>query len=40
VARFDVGRLDPEPFIAHLQMLNRHAVMPAAPAAKPTGEMS
>ena len=40
VARFDVGRLDPEPFIAHLQMLNRHAVMPAASGAGPTGEMS
>jgi len=40
VAQFDVGRLDPVRFIAHLQMLNRHAVMPASPAAKPTGEMS
>ena len=30
VAQFDVGRLDPERFIAHLQMLNRRAVMPAA----------
>ena len=40
VAQFDVGRLDPERFIAHLQMLNRHAVMPAAPNARTTGERS
>jgi AcrR family transcriptional regulator len=40
VAQFDVHRLDPEHFIAHLQMLNRHAVMQAAPDARPTGEMS
>jgi AcrR family transcriptional regulator len=40
VAQFDAGRLDPDRFIAHLQMLNRHAVMPAAPAAQPTGEIS
>jgi AcrR family transcriptional regulator len=40
VARFDVARLDPEPFIAHLQMLNRHAVMPTAPDARSTGETS
>jgi AcrR family transcriptional regulator len=40
VAHFDVGRLDPERFIAHLQMLNRHAVMPTAPDARSTGEMS
>jgi AcrR family transcriptional regulator len=39
VAQFDVGRLDPERFIAHLQMLNRHAVMPAVPDAGPTGEL-
>jgi AcrR family transcriptional regulator len=39
VAQFDVSRLDPERFIAHLQMLNRHAVMPAAPVAGPTGEI-
>jgi len=40
VARFDVRRLDPERFIAHLQMLNRHAVMPTPPDASSTGEMS
>ena len=40
VAQFDVGRLDPERFIAHLQMLNRHAVMPAAPDAAAAGETS
>jgi AcrR family transcriptional regulator len=40
VARFDVARLDPERFIAHLQMLNRHAVMPTAPDARSTGETS
>jgi AcrR family transcriptional regulator len=40
VARFDAGRLDPERFIAHLQMLNRHAVMPTAPDTRSTGEMS
>jgi AcrR family transcriptional regulator len=40
VAQFDVGRLDPERFIAHLQMLNRHAVMPAAAGAGPAGELS
>jgi hypothetical protein len=40
VAHFDVRRLDPERFIAHLQMLNRHAVMPTAPDERPTGEMS
>jgi AcrR family transcriptional regulator len=40
VVHFDVRRLDPERFIAHLQMLNRHAVMPTAPDEKPTGEMS
>jgi len=40
VAHFDVHRLDPERFIAHLQMLNRHAVMPTSPDARPTGETS
>jgi AcrR family transcriptional regulator len=40
VARFDPDRLDPERFIAHLQMLNRHAVMPTPPDASSTGEMS
>jgi len=40
VAHFDVRRLDPERFIAHLQMLNRHAVMPTAPDARSTGETS
>jgi AcrR family transcriptional regulator len=40
VAHFDVRRLDPERFIAHLQMLNRHAVMPTARDARSTGEMS
>jgi len=39
VAQFDVSRLDPERFIAHLQMINRHAVMPAALNAGPTGEL-
>ena len=40
VAQFDVGRLNPERFIAHLQMINRHAVMPAAPDAAAAGETS
>jgi TetR/AcrR family transcriptional regulator len=40
VAHVDVGRLDPERFIAHLQMLNRHAVMPTPPDPRSTGEMS
>jgi TetR/AcrR family transcriptional regulator len=40
VAHFDVHRLDPERFIAHLQMLNRHAVMPTTPDARPTGDLS
>lgn len=38
VARFDVTRLDPDRFIEHLQMLNRHAVIPAAPVSRPAGE--
>jgi hypothetical protein len=38
VGHFDVRRLDPERFIAHLQMLNRHAVMPTTPDPRPTGE--
>jgi AcrR family transcriptional regulator len=40
VAQFDVGRLDPERFIAHLQMINRHAVMPADRDAAAAGETS
>jgi AcrR family transcriptional regulator len=40
VTGIDASRLDPERFIAHLQMLNRHAVMPAALDARPTGETS
>jgi hypothetical protein len=40
VARFDLDRLDPDRFIRHMQMLNRHAVMPSAPDARSTGEMS
>jgi hypothetical protein len=40
VARFDPHRFDPERFIRHMQMLNRRALMPAAPGAGPAGERS
>jgi len=39
VAHFDAGRLDPDRFIRHMQMLNRRALMPAA-SAGPLGEPS
>jgi AcrR family transcriptional regulator len=40
VARLDPRRLDPDRFIQHMQMLNRRALMPAAPGGGPTGEVS
>ena len=40
VARVDPRRLDPDRFILHMQMLNRRALMPAAPGGGPTGEVS
>jgi len=41
VARFDVHRLDPERFVAHLQQLNRRTLAPVeAPVSRPTGVSS
>jgi len=41
VATFDVHRLDPERFVAHLQQLNRRTLAPVeAPVPRPTGVSS